>query len=106
MALYGTISGIIDHGFLFSFKEIGLIVDAVYCSILLLVFCDCSHTSTLQVAQGVQDTLLSIDMMSADQPTQREIDIFIQAIEMNPAIVSLQGYGEVNRQLLTSVRIG
>lgn len=103
IALYGTISEIIDYGFQFSFKEIGLIVDTVYCSVLLLVFCDCSHTSTLQVAQGVQDTLLSINMLSVDQPTQREIDIFIQAVEMNPAIVSLKGYGEVNRRLLTSV---
>lgn len=97
-------SEVIDHGFLFSFKEIGLIVDTVYCSILLFVFCDCSHTSTLQVAQGVQDTLLAINLIAIDQPTQREIDIFIQAIEMNPAIVSLKGYAEVNRALLTSVR--
>lgn len=41
--------------------------------------------------------------MAVDQPTQKEIDIFIQAIEMNPAIVSLSGYAEVNRELLTSV---
>lgn len=103
--MYGTISEIIDHGFQFSFKEIGLIVDTVYCSILLFVFCDCSHSATLQVAQGVQDTLLSINLMAVDQPAQKEIDIFIQAIEMNPAIVSLSGYAEVNRALLTSVRI-
>lgn len=115
-------SEIIDHGFSFSFKEIGLIVDTVYCSILLFVFCDCSHSATLKVAQGVQDTLLSINLLTVDQPTQREIEIFIQAIEMNPAIVSLKGeirvssdeiflfiqflkgYAEVNRALLTSVR--
>lgn len=104
IALYGTMSEIIDHGFRFSFKEIGLLVDTVYCSILLFVFCDCSHSSTLQVAQGVQDTLLSIDMLAVDNPTQAEIEIFIQAIAMNPAIVSLRGYAEVNRALLTSVR--
>lgn len=78
-------------------------VNTVYCSILLFVFCDCSHSATLQVAQGVQDTLLSINLLAVDQPTQKEIDIFIQAIDMNPAIVSLKGYGEVNRELLTSV---
>lgn len=105
MALYGTMSEIIDHGFRFSFKEIGLIVDAVYCSILLFVFCDCSHSATLKVAQGVQDTLLSINLLNVDQPAQREIEIFIQAIEMNPAIVSLKGYAEVNRALLTSVSL-
>jgi gustatory receptor len=97
-------SEVIDHGFNFSFKEIGLIVDTVYCSILLFVFCDCSHSSTNKVAQGVQDSLLSINLLAVDHPTQKEIDIFIQAIEMNPAIVDLRGYAEVNRELLTSVR--
>lgn len=105
IALYGTMSEIIDHGFQFSFKEIGLLVDTVYCSILLFIFCDCSHGATLQVAQGVSDTLLSINMLAIDHPTQREIEIFVQAIEMNPAVVSLRGYAEVNRALLTSVRI-
>jgi gustatory receptor len=103
IALYGTLSGVIDHGFRFSFKELGLIVDAIYCSTLLFIFCDCSHSSTQQVAQGVQDTLLSINTLAVDTPTQKEIDIFIQAIAMNPAIVSLKGYAEVNRELLTSV---
>lgn len=97
-------SEIIDHGFQFSFKEIGLLVDIVYCSILLFVFCDCSHTSTLEVARGVQDTLLSINLLAIDAPAHREIEIFLQAIDMNPAIVSLKGYAEVNRALLTSVR--
>ena len=41
--------------------------------------------------------------MQVDTPTQKEIDIFIQAIAMNPAIVSLKGYAEVNRELLTGV---
>lgn len=46
---------------------------------------------------------MEINLLAVDQPTQKEIDIFIQAIEMNPAIVSLKGYAEVNRALLTSV---
>lgn len=58
-----------------------------------------------KVAQGVQDTLLSINLLTVDQPTQKEIDLFIQAIEMNPATVSLKGYAAVNRELLTAVRI-
>lgn len=70
---------------------------------LLFIFCDCSHKATLQVAQGVQDTLLSINLLKVDHPTQNEIDLFIQAIQMNPAIVSLKGYANVNRELLTSV---
>ena len=32
-----------------------------------------------------------------------QIDHFIQAIELNPAVVSLKGYANVNRELLTSV---
>lgn len=30
--------------------------------------------SFLQVAQGVQDTLLSIDLLKVDQPTQKEVN--------------------------------
>lgn len=51
IAVYGAISEIFDHGFKFSFKEMGLMVDATYCSALLFVFCDCSHKSTLTVKQ-------------------------------------------------------
>ncbi|CAH0715653.1 unnamed protein product, partial [Brenthis ino] len=109
IAVYGALSEIVDHGFGFSFKEMGLFVDTLYCSTLLFIFADCSHKSTLKVAAGVQDTLLSIDVLSVDRPTQKEvyiyfltIDHFIQAIEMNPAVVSLKGYAHVNRELLTS----
>ncbi|XP_039753355.1 gustatory and odorant receptor 22-like [Pararge aegeria] len=102
IAVYGALSEIVDHGFRFSFKEMGLFVDAAYCSTLFFIFADCSHKATLQVAAGVQDTLLSIDVLSVDRPTQKEIDHFIQAIEMNPAVVSLKGYAHVNRELLTS----
>ncbi|KAM3965097.1 gustatory and odorant receptor 22 [Aphomia sociella] len=103
IAVYGALSEIVDHGFGFSFKEMGLFVDAAYCSTLLFIFVDCSHNTTLKVAAGVQETLLSIDVLAVDRPTQKEIDHFIQAIEMNPAVVSLKGYAEVNRELLTSV---
>lgn len=103
IAIYGVMSEIFDHGFGSSFKEVGLVVVVIYCSTLLFIFADCSHNATLLVAQGVQDTLLSINLLSVDRPTQGEIDLFIQAIEMNPAIVSLKGYAHVNREMLTSV---
>lgn len=103
IAIYGVMSEIFDHGFGSSFKEVGLVVVVIYCSSLLFIFADCSHNATLLVAQGVQDTLLSINLLSVDRPTQGEIDLFIQAIEMNPAIVSLKGYAHVNREMLTSV---
>lgn len=38
-----------DHGIKFSFKEVGLVVDAAYCCTLLFIFVDCSHKSTLKV---------------------------------------------------------
>ncbi|KAL0838936.1 hypothetical protein ABMA28_016946 [Loxostege sticticalis] len=102
IAVYGALSEIVDHGIGFSFKEMGLFVDTVYCSTLLFIFADCSHKSTQKVADGVQETLLTIDVLAVDRPTQNEIDHFIQAIEMNPAVVSLKGYANVNRELLTS----
>ncbi|XP_037944716.1 gustatory and odorant receptor 22-like [Teleopsis dalmanni] len=104
IAVYGAFAEIMDHkeGFRISYKELGLIVDGVYCSMLLFIFCDCSHNATLGVARGVQKTLLSIDLEHCDRETKNEIDHFIIAIEMNPAIVSLKGYVNVNRELLTS----
>ncbi|XP_063536245.1 gustatory and odorant receptor 22-like [Cydia strobilella] len=102
IAVYGALAEIVDHGFGFSFKEMGLFVDAAYCSTLLFIFVDCSHKTTLKVAAGVQDTLLGIDVLAIDRPAQKEIDHFILAIEMNPAVVSLKGYAHVNRELLTS----
>lgn len=56
------------------------------------------------MSKGVQETLLSLDLLRISKATQNEIDIFIVAIEMNPAIVSLKGYVNVNRELLTSVK--
>ncbi|CAD7080838.1 unnamed protein product [Hermetia illucens] len=102
IAIYGAISEIVDHPLDVNFKEIGLIVDFLYCCGLLLIFCDCSHNATLEVAKGIQETLLTIDTSKVDELTQKEVDLFIQAILMNPAIVSLKGYANVNRELLTS----
>lgn len=106
IAVYGTFSDVFENGLTLSFKQLGLIVDAVYCSALLFIFCDCSHKSTLEVAKGVQKTLLALDMMSLDTQAKKEVDLFIVAIEMNPAVVSLRGYVDVNRELLTSVCMG
>ncbi|KAM7363271.1 gustatory and odorant receptor 22-like isoform 2-T2 [Cochliomyia hominivorax] len=104
IAVYGAFAEIMDQKYEYniSYKEIGLIVDVGYCCTLLFIFCDCSHEATLGVAKGVQKTLLSIDLLQADLEAKREIDIFIVAIEMNPAIVSLKGYVTVNRELISS----
>nr|AOE48126.1 putative gustatory receptor GR6 [Scaeva pyrastri] len=104
IAVYAAFAEIIDKTNIFSisYKEMGFIVDAIYCSGLLFIFCDCSHNATLVVSKGVQETLLSVDLRNVDAQAQKEIDLFIIAIEMNPAIVSLKGYVNVNRELLTS----
>ncbi|XP_049306253.1 gustatory and odorant receptor 22-like isoform X1 [Bactrocera dorsalis] len=104
IAVYGAFAEIFDHTNLSrdSYKEFGLIVDGLYCSILLFIFCDCSHNATLCVAKGIQNVLLKIDVRQINRKAKSEIDLFIFAIEMNPAIVSLKGYVNVNRELLTS----
>ncbi|XP_055381377.1 gustatory and odorant receptor 22-like [Condylostylus longicornis] len=100
ISTYGALSGFLDHGI--ELKDVGLLVIALYCSILLYVFADCSHKATEVVARGIQDTLCSVDLHKVDLQTQKEIDLFIVAIRMNPAVVDLKGFGNVNRELLTS----
>ncbi|XP_069969040.1 gustatory and odorant receptor 22-like [Bactrocera oleae] len=104
IAVYGAFAEIFDHTNISqdSYKEFGLVVDGLYCSILLFIFCDCSHNATLCVAEGIQNVLLKIDVRQINTKAKSEIDLFIFAIEMNPAIVSLKGYVNVNRELLTS----
>nr|UNE74349.1 gustatory receptor 2 [Holotrichia oblita] len=102
IAIYGFTSEIVDHGFRFTFKEMGLLVDAGYCLVLLYVFCDCSHNASRNIADRVQTTLLNIELSTVDSHTAKEIELFLIAIEMNPPKVSLQGYTVVNRELVTS----
>lgn len=40
-----------------------------------------------------------------DVQCQREIDLFISAIELNAPVVNMEGYGTINRELVTSVNI-
>ncbi|CAD6995443.1 unnamed protein product, partial [Ceratitis capitata] len=104
IAVYGAFAEIVDNTDVSrdSYKEVGLIVDGLYCSTLLFIFCDCSHNATLGVAKGIQKVLLEIDVRHIDRKAKSEIDLFIFATEMNPAIVSLKGYVNVNRELITS----
>ncbi|XP_065356369.1 gustatory and odorant receptor 21a-like [Calliphora vicina] len=100
IGLYGALSEIFDSGF--SYKVLGLIVLTIYCASLLFIVCNCAHNATSAIAQGVQDTLLSANLIQMDIQAQNEIDLFISAIELNPPVVSMQGYGLINRKLLTS----
>ncbi|XP_076267530.1 gustatory and odorant receptor 21a-like [Rhynchophorus ferrugineus] len=105
ISLYGFTSEIVDHGIKFTFKEIGLLVDAIYCIILLYIFCDCSHKASSNIADRVQWYLMEVNLNTVDQSCVKEIQLFLIAIQMNPPKVSLRGYTVVNRELITSVGI-
>ncbi|KAK4886234.1 hypothetical protein RN001_002505 [Aquatica leii] len=103
VAIYGFTSEIVDHGFRCTFKEIGLLVDTTYCTILLFVFCDCSHQASINIANRVQTKLMNVQLTKVDLSTAREIELFLVAIRINSPKVSLQGYTVVNRELVSSM---
>ncbi|XP_072397576.1 gustatory and odorant receptor 22-like [Diabrotica undecimpunctata] len=102
IATYGFISEIMEHGITFSFKEMGLLVASLYCMVLLYIYCDCSHKASDNIAIRVQRSLMEIDLTTINLDTGKEIDMFLTAIRLNPPTVSLQGYSDVNRKLITS----
>ncbi|KAL9891472.1 gustatory and odorant receptor 22-like [Glossina fuscipes] len=97
---YGALSEILEFGF--SYKVLGLVVLTIYCASLLFIICDCAQSATSVMAEGVQSTLLSLNLLQLDVQTQKEIDHFISAIELNPPVVNLRGYALINRELLTA----
>ncbi|XP_060521313.1 gustatory and odorant receptor 22-like [Cylas formicarius] len=102
VSVYGFTSEVVDHGLKFTFKEVGLLVDAVYCFTLLYIFCDCSHYASSNISDRVQWCLMDLKLNTVDQATAKEVQLFLAAIHMNPPKVSLRGYAVVNRQLLSS----
>lgn len=44
-----------------------------------------------------------MDLMKIDLDAKLEIDFFIVALELNPAIINLKGYVTLNREVLSSV---
>lgn len=73
LQVYGFTSEIIEHGIRFSFKEMGLLVDSLYCSVLLYIFCNCSHQVSTNIAEKVPRLLMKIKMDNVDQETIREV---------------------------------
>lgn len=71
--MYGFTSEIIEHGVTLSFKEIGLFVDGLYCTVLLFIFCDCSHQASSIISQRVQRSLMNIRLDTVDLETTREV---------------------------------
>lgn len=77
IAVYGFISEVIDHGFSFSFKELGLLTDSFYCLGLLFIFCDCAHNASGAVTRKIQQVLFNIDLKQVDLDTRKEVSFFI-----------------------------
>ncbi|XP_056636707.1 gustatory and odorant receptor 22-like [Diorhabda sublineata] len=102
IATYGFISEIMEHGITFSFKEVGLLVASVYCLVLLCIYCNCSHEASDNIASKVQASLMEIKLNFVNVATVKEIDLFLTAIRLNPPTVSLKGYSDVDRKLITS----
>jgi gustatory receptor len=40
-----------------------------------------------------------------DKPTQKEVEMFLIAIDKNSTTISLDGYANINRELITSVSV-
>ncbi|ENN82557.1 hypothetical protein YQE_01071, partial [Dendroctonus ponderosae] len=73
ISVYGFTSEVVDHGVKFTFKEMGLLVDAIYCFTLLYIFCDCSHQASANIAERVQWALMEINLNQVDHATIKEV---------------------------------
>lgn len=51
----------------------GLLVDSVYCLMLLYVFCDCSHKASQNIADRVQTALLETALSRVDYDATKEV---------------------------------
>ncbi|KAI9576854.1 hypothetical protein GQX74_014629 [Glossina fuscipes] len=80
---YGVLSEILEFSWSFSYKVLGLVVLTIYCASLLFIICDCTQSATAVMAEGVQSALLSLHLLQVEVETQKEIDHFISAIELN-----------------------
>lgn len=100
IATYGSLSEIIDHGL--TFKELGLFIIVVYCMTLLFIICNEAHHASRRVGLNFQEILLNVNLTTVDIPTQREIEMFLVAIDKNPPTMNLDGYANINRELITA----
>jgi gustatory receptor len=100
IASYGALSEIIDHGF--TFKELGLFIIVLYCMTLLFIICNEAYLASRRVGLGFQEILLNVNLTTVDIATQKEIEMFLVAIDKNPPTMNLDGYTNINRELITS----
>lgn len=103
IATYGALSEIIDHGA--TYKEFGLFVIVLYCMSLLFIICNEAYFASKSVGLDFQTRLLNVNLTAVDDPIQKEVEMFLVAIEKNPPNMNLDGYANINRELLTSVSL-
>nr|QHW08496.1 gustatory receptor [Culex quinquefasciatus] len=100
IATYGALSEIIEHGA--TYKEVGLFVIVFYCMSLLFIICNEAHHASKRVGLNFQERLLNVNLTAVDKATQKEVEMFLVAIDKNPPTMNLDGYANINRGLITS----
>ncbi|XP_053692209.1 gustatory and odorant receptor 22 [Sabethes cyaneus] len=100
IATYGALSEIIEHGA--TYKEVGLFVIVFYCMSLLFIICNEAHHASKRVGLKFQERLLDVNLTAVDKATQKEVEMFLVAINKNPPTMNLDGYANINRGLITS----
>lgn len=101
IATYGALSEIVEHGA--TFKEVGLFIIVFYCMSLFFIICNEGHHASHHVNTMFQDRLLHVNLTAVDKETQKEVEMFLGAIDKNPPTINLKGYADINRGLITSV---
>ncbi|XP_058815713.1 gustatory and odorant receptor 22 [Topomyia yanbarensis] len=100
IATYGALSEIIEHGA--TYKEFGLFVIVFYCMSLLFIICNEAHHASKRVGLHFQERLLNVNLTAVDKATQKEVEMFLVAIDKNPPTMNLDGYANINRGLITA----
>ncbi|XP_030746043.1 gustatory and odorant receptor 22 [Sitophilus oryzae] len=100
VATFGCVTEILDHGL--SLKEAGLFIIAIYCCILLFIFCNEAYRASNKMGSDFRDILMSIDLNTVDNRIVQEVNMFLIAIQKNPPIMNLNGYTNINRKLLST----
>ncbi|XP_077293596.1 gustatory receptor 21a isoform X2 [Arctopsyche grandis] len=100
MSLYGSLSEIVEHGL--SYKEMGLFVLSGYCMGLLFIICNEAYHASRKVGYEFQTRLLNVNLAALDYNAQKEVEMFLIAIDKNPPIMNLNQYANINRELITS----
>lgn len=103
IATYGALSEIVDHGA--TYKEVGLFIIVFYCMALLFIICNEAHHASNRVDNLFKDRLLHVNLTAVDKDTQKEVEMFLVAIDKNPPTINLNGYADINRGLITSVSL-